>query len=174
MAYKYVILEETTDERLSIAVKEKELLFKLLGKTLVTLEHIGSTAIPNIVAKPIVDFLGEVTSLKDIDTKEELLEKNGYMWRGEYGIPERRYIKKPSEGDLDLLHIHLFEVGHPQIYRHIIFRDYCIKHPEIAQKYSTLKMNLAKMFKNNPSMYQQGKSAFIERIIWLAQKEFDK
>jgi GrpB-like predicted nucleotidyltransferase (UPF0157 family) len=99
MVHEYVILEETTNERLSIAVKEKEILFKLLGNTLITLEHIGSTAIPNIVAKPIVDFLGEVTSLKDVDTKKELLEKNGYIWKGEYGIPDRRYIKKPGEKD---------------------------------------------------------------------------
>ena len=116
---KTVILEEPNAIWPLIAVQEISSLFALLDCSLVSLEHIGSTSIPNIVAKPVIDLLGEVVTLDDIDCKKSLLEDRGYVWRGEHGINERRYITKPQvDGKSELLHIHLFPVGHQQVARH--------------------------------------------------------
>jgi GrpB-like predicted nucleotidyltransferase (UPF0157 family) len=176
MSNKKVVLEEpNVDEWGSIAKTEKDFLRNLLETTLITLEHIGSTSIPNISAKPVIDFIGEVTSLEMIDSKKQLLEQNGYIWRGENGISERRYLKKPQNGrDEDLFHIHLFIVGHSQIARHILFRDYLLKYPDIATEYNELKKRLIKEFMGERAEYQEGKSGFIEKIISRAEKEFRK
>lgn len=176
MSNKKVALKEPDNNEWELIAKtEKAFLLKLLESILVTLEHIGSTSIPNISAKPVIDFLGEVTSLEKIDSKKELLEQNGYIWRGENGISERRYLKKLQNGrNEDLLHIHLFVVGHLQIARHTLFRDYLLKYPDIAAEYNELKKQLAKEFTHERTKYQEGKSRFIEEIISRAEKEFIK
>lgn len=135
-----------------------------LGENVVAVHHIGSTAIPNIYAKPVLDLLLVVRSVEALDDKQSEIEAQGYEARGEYGIPGRRFYRRDnSQGDRTH-QIHAFEVGSPQIARHLAFRDYVIAHPDTAQAYSDLKRTLAAQHPNDIEAYMDGKDAFIQEI----------
>jgi GrpB-like predicted nucleotidyltransferase (UPF0157 family) len=134
-----------------------------LGENVITIHHIGSTSIPNIYAKPIIDFLVEVHDIAKIDKQSSAMEALGYEVMGEFGIPGRRYFRKENEG-MRTHHIHTFEVNSPDIIRHLAFRDYMIAHPEAAQKYSELKRQLAKQYPDDINAYMDGKDSFIKEM----------
>ena len=135
-----------------------------LGANAVTVHHVGSTAIPTIYAKPVIDMLLVVQDLSVLDTKQALIEAMGYEALGEYGIPERRFFRRDNELGERTHQIHAFEAGSPQIVRHLAFRDYIIAHPEAAQEYSRLKRDLAAKHPNDIEAYMDGKDAFIQEI----------
>jgi GrpB-like predicted nucleotidyltransferase (UPF0157 family) len=133
-----------------------------LGGNVVTVHHIGSTAIPSIYAKPVIDLLIEVKDIIEVDGKNSAMESLGYEVMGEYGIPGRRYFRKDNQKGDRTHHIHAFEVGSDQIERHLAFRDYMLAHPEDAQKYSELKRELARTHPQNIDKYVDGKDEFIK------------
>lgn len=135
-----------------------------LGTNTVAIHHIGSTAIPNIYAKLIIDLLVEVKNITQVDEQSLVMHSLGYEVMGEFGIPGRRYFRKDSPEGVRTHHIHAFEVGSPQVERHLVFRDYMIAHPEDAQKYSELKRELARKYSNNIDRYMDGKDGFIQEI----------
>ena len=120
----------------------------------VTLHHIGSTAVPGIMAKPIIDILGEVESLDALDAATLRLVVIGFEAKGEYGIPSRRYFRR-SEAGVRSHHLHIFTAGAPPVARHLAFRDYLIAHPDVAAAYSTLKAGLS------AAGYQDAKDPFV-------------
>ncbi|MGD6856433.1 GrpB family protein [Bacillus infantis] len=130
--------------------------------------HIGSTAIPNIKAKPVIDIMVEVTNIKNVDHYNIPLEQLGYEALGENGIPGRRFFKKG--GDNRTHHIHFFEQGNEEINRHLTFRDYMREHPEEALRYSQLKESLAEKFPNNIERYIEGKNDYIKEVDYKAAK----
>ncbi|HEV2318595.1 MAG TPA: GrpB family protein [Verrucomicrobiae bacterium] len=132
-----------------------------LGETVVMLHHIGSTAIPRIYAKPIIDILAEVTSLEAIDARVIDMQALGYDAMGEFGIPGRRYFRKD---DSNGSHVHAFAHQSPQITRHLTFRNYLISHPGAAQTYSDLKRRLMETCKGNIDAYVDGKDAFVKEV----------
>ena len=137
---------------------------KALGDNCVQIHHIGSTAIPGIPAKPIIDMIVEVRDLSQVDQRSSMyMGMLGYEPRGEYGIPGRRYFVK-KEGERHLFHAHIFQEGHSQVARHLRFRDYLIAHPEEARAYGELKMRLAQAFRFDPEGYMDGKDEFIRQI----------
>lgn len=148
---------------------EKVRIGKALGEAGVELHHIGSTAIPGIVAKPVIDILCEAESLEQIDAKAGAMRDIGYTAHGEYGIPGRRYFKR-SGGELIPVHLHCFKGGSVEIERHLAFRDFLRAHPEEAAAYSDLKMSLA----GNPALsrqeYQAGKEEFIRAALAKASR----
>ena len=145
--------------------KEAAALRDAWGSAIIQLHHIGSTSIPNIMAKPIVDILGEAGSLADIDSKTSVLESAGYEARGEYGIAGRRYFKKTASTPSDLgYHVHVYQQGSPHIARHLRFRDFLLQHPEIARAYSDLKVSLLDPSGALPTDYANRKSHFIDHI----------
>ena len=134
------------------------------GDTVVTVHHIGSTAIPTIYAKPVLDLLLVVQSVDALDARQPEMEALGYEARGEYGIPGRRFFRRDNaEGDRTH-QIHAFETGSPQIVRHLAFRDYMIAHLDTAQEYSDLKRRLAAEHPNDIEAYMDGKDTFIQEI----------
>ena len=135
-----------------------------LGKNVVAIHHIGSTAIPGIYAKPIIDLLVEVKDIIKVDENNSAMEEIGYEVMCEFGISGRRFFLKNSSGGVRTHHIHVFEVASAQVERHLAFRDYMIAHPEDAQKYSVLKRQLAKAHPTNIDGYVDGKNGFIEII----------
>lgn len=135
----------------------------VLGDEVVAIHHIGSTAIPNTWAKPIIDILVEVHDIERIDEFNEEMLQRGYMPRGEFGIPGRRYFRKGSD-EARTHHVHAFQTGHPEIERHLNFRDYLIAHPEEAQAYGRLKGILARQFPEAIGCYTEAKSGFIEEM----------
>ena len=128
----------------------------------IEIHHIGSTAIPTIKAKPIIDIIVEVKDINKVDSHNKQMEELGYEALGEYGIPERRFFQKGRRRRTH--HVHIFEKGSPQIKRHIDFRDYLISHPKIAKEYSLLKEKLAKKHRYDIDKYQEGKDSFIKKI----------
>ena len=143
--------------------QEARKIAQILGSEIILMHHIGSTAIPGIHAKPIINCLIEVEKIERIDSHNQALFSLGYEARGENGIPGRRYFFKSSTEN-HTHHLHAFEVGHPEITRHLDFRDYLRIHPEEAQAYSQLKQELAKKFWHDSIAYTDGKSEFIHRI----------
>jgi GrpB-like predicted nucleotidyltransferase (UPF0157 family) len=136
-----------------------------LAPLAVTLHQIGSTAVPSIMAKPIIDMLGEVESLDALDAASPRLVAIGFEAMGDYGIPGRRYFRL-NESGVRSHHLHVFAAGAPPIARHLAFRDYLIAHPDVAADYSALKAGLS------GDGYQEAKDPFIavtlaDALVWL-------
>jgi len=142
--------------------EEAKKIKKIFEEIFVDIYHIGSTAVPTIKAKPIIDILAEVKDINKVDSYNKQMEKLGYVALGEYGIPKRRFFQKG--GNKRTHHVHIFEKGSPQIKRHIDFRDYLISHPKVAKEYSLLKEKLAKKYRYDIDKYQEGKEIFIKKI----------
>jgi GrpB-like predicted nucleotidyltransferase (UPF0157 family) len=144
----------------------------VLGNNVTTIHHIGSTAIPTIYAKPIIDMLLEVSDIHRVDAQNSAMQALGYQSRGEFGIPGRRFFYKDSEAGIRTHHIHTFQTGSDQIRRHLAFRDYMRNHPREAQRYSELKQRLAQEYPLDIEGYMDGKDGFIKEIdqkaaVWL-------
>jgi GrpB-like predicted nucleotidyltransferase (UPF0157 family) len=135
-----------------------------LGENVAAIHHIGSTAIPNIYAKPVVDLLIEVTDISEVDQRRPAMESLGYEVMGEFGIPGRRYFRKDNREGLRTHQIHAFETGSAEAVRHLAFRDYMIAHPEDAQSYSELKRKLADEHPQSMDGYMDGKDNFIKEM----------
>lgn len=149
--------------RIAFETESKQIALAL-SENAIALHHIGSTAIPQIHAKPIIDILVEVKNIAKIDAQSSAIEALGYQAMGELGISGRRYFRKSNEAGIRTHHLHAFETKSPHIERHLAFRDYMISHPEEAQQYSELKRELANKYRNNIQGYMDGKDAFIKEI----------
>lgn len=147
--------------------KEAALLHQELPFSLV-LEHIGSTAVPGLCAKPIIDILGLVDKIDSLDKQTALFASLGYHAMGAFGIPGRRYFWKGS-GDRHTVHLHVFEHGHEAALNHLFFRDYLRNNEKSAIDYARLKTKLAQQFSHDIESYVAGKAAFVENI--LAQRK---
>jgi len=135
---------------------------EIFKEILVDIHHIGSTAVPLVKAKPIIDIMVEVKDINKVDSYNKQMEKLGYVALGEYGIPKRRFFQKG--GNNRTHHVHIFEKGSPQIKRHIDFRDYLISNSSVAKEYSLLKEKLSKKYRYDIDKYQEGKDSFIKKI----------
>lgn len=147
---------------------EAEEIRAILGQEVVAIHHIGSTSIPNLSAKPIVDLLVEVRDIEKIDAFNERMSQLGYLPKGEAGTPGRRFFIKGDEVHRTH-HIHTLTTGHPDVERHLNFRDYMIAHPEDAQAYGCLKQELARRFPTDIDSYIAGKDGFIKKMDRRAQ-----
>jgi GrpB-like predicted nucleotidyltransferase (UPF0157 family)/GNAT superfamily N-acetyltransferase len=145
--------------------------------TLVAIHHIGSTAVPGIKAKPIIDILVVVRDITQVDDYNAAMIGLGYIAKGENGINGRRYFRKGRDAN-HTHHIHAFQEGHPEITRHLNFRDYLIAHPDVAQAYSRLKEDLARKYISNPPLYSDSKTDFIGNVdekaaVWRSHQNIE-
>ncbi len=145
-----------------------------LGSLSIQLHHIGSTAIPGILAKPIIDLLGTVPSLSDADAKSLALESLGYQVMGAYGIEGRRYFRKFHSDGTRTHHLHVFKEGSQHAERHLAFRDYLIAHPKVAKEYSELKESLTSGDAPTWDAYMDGKDPFVSGVEPQAVNWFRK
>lgn len=145
----------------------KELSSAFVG-LVVRIHHIGSTSIPGIFAKPIIDILVEVSDIERVDSKNETMEEIGYESMGEYGISARRYFRRINEHNIRTHHVHVFETQNDNVNRHLAFRDYLIAHPHKAQEYSELKKELVATAGSNWELYVNGKDSFVKATEQLA------
>ena len=140
------------------------------------IEHFGSTAVPGLPAKPIVDMLVEVTDLEATKVQiAPILESRGYeyFWRptrGDDTPPFYAWFIKRNENGVRTHHIHMVEAGFQEHWERPRFRGYLIEHPEAAVEYARLKMNLASAHPNDRVAYSEGKSEFIGRIMGLIRQ----
>lgn len=148
--------------------KEAKHLLSKIGEYTLDIQHIGSTAIPGIVAKPIIDMALAIISLSEVEKIIQPLKEIGFIYRGEQGVPGRHLFVKGGE-DCRTHHLHVMEKSTDEWKKHISFRDYLLKHPEEVQNYNVLKQSLAKKYKDDRGKYTEGKSDFILSIVDKAQ-----
>ena len=162
--------------------QEKEHLRACLPSDLVLrIEHFGSTAVPGLSAKPIVDVLVEVTDLQATrDRIAPILESQGYdyFWRptfGDDGPPFYAwFIKRDPGTGVRTHHIHMVEGHFAEHWDRLLFRDYLIAHPEVAREYEELKVRLAAARPQDRVAYTQGKTEFIVRVTRQARRYYGK
>ena len=140
--------------------EEKRALLNLDIPTIRRIHHIGSTAVDDLAAKPIIDILLEVDSLESLDQNQKKFEELGYESMGEFGIEGRRYYRKGKE--IRTHQIHAFLVSDSHSFRHIAFRDYLIKNKDIKKEYEDLKRKVASQCENDIDRYCDGKNDFIQ------------
>jgi GrpB-like predicted nucleotidyltransferase (UPF0157 family) len=141
---------------------------RVLGSTLVNVHHIGSTSVPGLAAKPIIDLMPLVTDLADLDRERGRIEALYYEWHGEFGIAGRRYCTLSAD------QLHFFQSDSPQAERHIAFRDYLRAHPAVATAYENEKCRARDLHPNDSHAYTDEKSAWIRKteataLIWYAK-----
>ena len=135
----------------------------ILKEDLVRIFHIGSTSVPGLKAKPIIDIMPVVLSIEQVDEKAGQFEALGYEAMGELGIPGRRYFRK---GGKNRTHqIHAFQYDNVRdITRHLAFRDYLRCHPDVSAAYAALKSELALWYPGDIERYCDGKDSFVKRV----------
>ncbi len=145
--------------------REEKLLRSAVGDYALAIEHIGSTAIPGIEAKPIIDIMVGLRDLSDLEKYLLLpIEKIGYEYRGELGIAGRPFFRKGTPA-ASSYHLSVVQFGGHVWKRHILFRDYLRENAGSARIYNELKRELALKFKNNREAYTSGKTEFVEEIL---------
>lgn len=139
-------------------------IFEVIGNSILAIHHVGSTAVPGLCAKPILDLL---VSVEDFAESLELvpdLEKLGYEFRPHEEIPDRHYFRR-RRGTARTHHLSLAE---PSSHHHrvtLAFRDALRSDPAAARRYSELKLELARRFPNDREAYIEGKSAFVAEVL---------
>ncbi len=148
-----------------LAATETARLSAVLGELLITVHHIGSTAIPGIKAKPIVDLIPVVRDLPGLDAREPAVRALGYRWLGEYGLAGRRYCTAadPATGKRRF-QLHCYAEDSPQIARHLAFRDYLVAHPDLAKAYEAEKLRAASVRSDDANAYNAEKNDWIKRV----------
>lgn len=163
------------DERwLELFKRESFHIQQLLGDHLKKIYHIGSTAIPDMSAKPVIDILLVVEDLDAIDTIVQKLTKLNYHDIRRHVIPHRSYFTRKQDGLIGF-HLHIRERGDPQINRHVNFRDYVSSHPAEAKRYAELKLKLAEQYSDDKNSYVFGKDRLVQEIdakakLWSGRK----
>lgn len=142
--------------------EESEKVKNILNDIIIDIHHIGSTSIPGIKAKPVIDILVEVKNIEVVDRYNNKMKELGYEAMGEHGIPKRRFFRKRENKRTH--HIHIFQVGNEEIERHINFKEYLVAHPDKAREYSKLKEKLANKYTHDVENYINSKSDFIKEI----------
>ena len=158
-----VRLHAPTPAWVELYIKESALVRTALAKWLVGLEHIGSTSIPNIKAKPILDMMVGINRLADGLACKEALEALGYSHASQIDIENDIVYTKGGAAWTHLLHV--VEFGSRQWLCNLRFRDRLRNEPELAQEYEHLKEHLSQQFSNNRSAYTKAKADFIQSVV---------
>lgn len=158
--------------------EEKRRLIECLPRQLILrIEHFGSTAVPGLWAKPIVDMLVEVSSLEETKSRVvPVLEAQGYdyFWRptsGEDGPPFYAWFIKRNADGIRTHHVHMVE-GDFEHWERLLFRDYLIAKPETANEYEVLKLGLARDYPHDRVAYTAGKAEFVARVTKVANEYY--
>jgi GrpB-like predicted nucleotidyltransferase (UPF0157 family) len=154
------------DEFESEAQKIKEIYDDLL----LDIHHIGSTSVPGLKAKPVIDIMPIVSDINEVNKFDDQMKALGYESLGENGIVERRFFRKDNEAlGKRTHHVHVFDQhSHDEIVRHLAFKAYLIANPDIANHYGNLKSRLAATYPNDIDSYINGKNDFIKNTEKLA------
>jgi GrpB-like predicted nucleotidyltransferase (UPF0157 family) len=142
----------------------------VLRPVLVTVHHIGSTSVPGLAAKPIIDLMPLVAGLAELDRLRGRVEALGYMWHGELGIPGRRYCTLDDQGGVRTVQLHFFRVSSPHVDRHIAFRNYLRAHLEVAGAYEAEKRRAQSLYPDNSRAYGDEKAAWVHETEAKALK----
>jgi GrpB-like predicted nucleotidyltransferase (UPF0157 family) len=154
---------------------ESALLARIFVQRLLDIQHIGSTAVPNLAAKPIIDILIVLDRTDDIDSFNAFMEALGYRVRGECldaiipGTPGRFYFTRETNG-VRSHHVHICAKGHADILDKLVFRDYLRANESVALAYADLKRRLAADHRFDNIGYMRGKDAFVKSVLADARR----
>jgi GrpB-like predicted nucleotidyltransferase (UPF0157 family) len=163
-----IVLHDHTPEWEQLFDAERARLLGVLAEYVLDIQHIGSTAVPRLSAKPIIDIGVAVANFEEAFRCVPLLEGLGYIYRGEFGIPRRHYFVM---GEPRTYQLHMNEIGSADWQNTIAFRDYLREHPDIAGDYAALKKQLAEKFPTDIHAYTDGKSDFIQHVLQSARSQ---
>ena len=135
----------------------------VLGDTAAAIEHVGSTAVPGLAAKPIIDIDVLMASETMLPVAIERLAGLGYVHQGNLGIPEREAFLTPA--GMPAHHLYVCPPHSPEFQRHVAFRDYLRAHPAEAKAYGDLKKALAAQFRDDRNAYMAGKDELVKEIL---------
>lgn len=141
---------------------------EVFGEELIAVNHIGSTSVPGLKAKPIIDIMPVVRDIEVVDKFNDKMIGLGYEPMGEFGILGRRFFRKGE--DVRTHHIHIFQLNSRDIERHLAFRDFLRQHVDDAKKYGELKEMLADRFPNDIEAYMDGKNELVKNLEQKAIK----
>lgn len=158
--------------------EEAKRVSQAFGTSLTAIHHIGNTAVPRLAAKPVIDMMPVVRSLKKADEKRAMLETLGYEWCDELGIPGRRYLRKddPRDPETRLFQLRVFdEKNTADIRCHLAVRDYLRAHGDAASEYGALKRKIARKHPADIEAYCDGKDTFVkdleaEAVAWWEKR----
>ncbi len=141
---------------------EAKFIKQALGNNCIAIHHIGSTSVPGLKAKPIIDIVPVVRDIQEVDKATKAMESLGYEAKGEYGIAFRRFFQKNK--NIRTHNVHVYQEGDPEISRYLKFRDWMRSHADDAESYAKLKEELAAKFPQDILQYCNGKDAFVANI----------
>ena len=162
-----VRLEAPNPDWPTMFLAEAEAIRERFGKLALSIEHVGSTSIPGIYAKPIIDIAVGVKKLKDFERVRAQFEVAPYSVKPDPS-PGEQLIRKGEESNRLVL-IHVMELNGKRYQDTILFRDYLRTHPNVAREYEKLKQSLAKRFANDRPSYTAAKNDFIQAILRQAR-----
>jgi GrpB-like predicted nucleotidyltransferase (UPF0157 family) len=143
--------------------READLLRGVLGAELVAIHHIGSTSVPGLAAKPVIDLMPLVRTLAAVDALEPEFRTRGYRAWGECGLPGRRYFTRDRDG-VRTHNVHVYRFDDPAVERHLAFCAY-LRHDDAARTdYETLKRAVYTEYPDDIAAYSRGKDAWIRRL----------
>ncbi|WP_274309947.1 GrpB family protein [Solibacillus daqui] len=149
---------------------EARFLRELFGDEIIKFEHFGSTSVPGMKAKPVIDMMCLVKDIKKIDAFNDQMRLLGYDVAGEWGIQGRRLFRKGEETRTH--HIHVYQYDNLQIKRHLVLRNYLRTHPEEVERYSCLKEELAQRY-DDTAYYSKAKNPFVNELEQRALNWFE-
>jgi GrpB-like predicted nucleotidyltransferase (UPF0157 family) len=145
---------------------ERSTLLYAVGEQILDIQHVGSTAIPGMLSKPIIDIANAVADFERARVCIPLMEDLGYEFRGEQGIPRRHLFAK---GNPRTFHVHMLEIESLEWQNHLLFRDFLCQHPDAAEAYAQLKIKLAERFPRDREAYTEGKAEFVQGVLRQAR-----
>lgn len=148
----------------SLFESEADLLRETIGDRLTSIEHIGSTSVAGLEAKPIIDILAGVRTLTEAEKCVAPLVRIGYQYRGESGIAGRFYFRKGA-ADVSTHHLNIVKAASHFWRIHLLFRDYLRLNADAAHTYGELKRALAVKYQDNRLAYTAGKTDFINNAL---------
>ncbi|BCL78360.1 GrpB family protein [Ktedonobacteria bacterium brp13] len=171
-----LIIAEYNPEWPRLFEEERAGIQEQIGTYLDDIQHIGSTAVPGLGAKPIIDIMVVIPRIEAVASCVPGLEKLDYHYMGEYGIAGRHYFYKPANASPfeHQYHLHMLMTTHHQYLSHILFRDYLRMHPEALTAYQQLKEELATRYISDRDSYTDSKSQFVSGILALAHSEIER
>ena len=170
---KIVKLSQFCPEWIKLYKDEEKMLIKAIGSFVIDIKHIGSTSIPWLCAKPIIDILVGVDSMKIADKTIGIMEKLGYQFKGEAGIPGRYFFVKGSE-DKRTHHLHMIVYDSERWGNYLLFRECLLQNKAIRDEYCKIKVELAKKFEHDRESYTESKTDFIQKTLENAEKVKEK
>lgn len=149
---------------------EKKRIVNVIGDKILGIEHIGSTSIKGLEAKPVIDIIVGVQDLAEVSNFVVTLSEIEYEYVHKPEFKDRRFFRKGLWGQ-GTCHLHICEINSSEWIEKLLFRDYLRLHPDVSKEYASLKKELASNYKSDRPTYTKKKEPFIRKIIEIARKE---